>query len=123
MLQSAALNTTSRLQIALAASAGFIFLLAFFVWGSLNLLRCSTAGKQARGLWGTVVAVSATVTAAQIGGQLAFAIGGGTWAEGDTAKELLALAGFREATDVLQLLLVSHCSQQPNQCRELSPVQ
>lgn len=79
--------------------------MAFFVWGSLNLASTS-AGKSAAGLWGSVVAYSAVLTAARCGVQLAFAVGKSSWAGGGLSEEILSLIGFADAPNALQVILV-----------------
>jgi hypothetical protein len=86
-------------------AAGALFLLAFFVWGSLNL-GSTSAGKRAAGLWGSVVAYSAVLTAARSGVQLAFAVGKSSWVGGGLSEEILGLIGFAKAPNALQIILV-----------------
>lgn len=90
--------------------AGLIFLVAFFVWGSLNLGSSSAAGKRAKGLWGTVVAYAAIIAAAQIGFQLATGLDGIAWATGKEAARLLTLFGFKKSDDFIELTLVRYNS-------------
>lgn len=91
--------------------AGYVFLLAFFVWGSLNLGKATPTGKRGKGLWGTVVGYATVVTAAQVGVQLAFVLAEGDWATKEPVKQWLALAGFRKGSGPLQIALVKRfCS-------------
>ena len=66
--------------IIISTYTGLGFLGAFFVWGFLNLGGSSSAGKRAKGLWGTVVAFALVVTCLQAIVQLLYAIGHADWA-------------------------------------------
>ena len=87
------------------ACAGIIFLLAFFIWGSLNL-SSTLAGRRAVWLWGSIIAYSALLTSARVGMYLAFTVGRLYWPSQSKAGYILLLLGFSPATNNWQYVLV-----------------